>query len=49
MKVTQENTDYITDMDEIGYFKDANEYYNMLDASVKKSQLWEKIIEDTTM
>lgn len=47
--MTQENTDYITDMDEIGYFKDANEYYNMLDASVKKSQLWEKIIEDTTM
>ena len=49
MKVTQENTDYITDMDEIGYFKDANEYYNMIDASEKKSQLWEKIIEDTTM
>ena len=47
--MTQENTDYITDMDEIGYFKDANEYYNMIDASEKKSQLWEKIIEDTTM
>ena len=29
MKVTQENTDEIYDMDEIGYFKDANTVYNM--------------------
>ena len=49
MKVTQENTDYITDKDEIGYFKDANEFYNSKDAVDKKADLWEKITEDDTM
>ena len=49
MKVTQENTDYITDKDEIGYFKDANEFYNSKDAVDKKVDLWEKITEDDTM
>ena len=28
LKVKQENTDTISDMDEIGYFKDANTEYN---------------------
>ena len=37
MKVTQENTDEITDMDEIGYFKDANTVYNTLTAVEKKA------------
>ena len=49
MKVTQENTDSITDMDEIGYFKDANEVYNTKTAEEKKADLWEKITEDDTM
>ena len=49
MKVTQENTDYITDKDEIGYFKDANEFYNSKEAVDKKADLWEKITEDDTM
>ena len=36
-------------MDEIGYFKDANEIYNTKTAEEKKADLWAKITEDDTM
>ena len=36
IKVTGENTDAISDMDEIGYFKDNNQTYNSLTATEKK-------------
>lgn len=49
MKVTQVNSDSIEDPDEIGYFKDRNEVYNMQTAEEKKADLWEKITEDDTM
>ena len=49
MKVTQENTDWTEDVEEIGFFKDANEFYNMKTSSEKKAILWDKLTEDETM
>ena len=46
MKVTQENTDYTDDPYEIGFFKDANEYYNTKTASEKKDILWKMLYEE---
>ena len=47
--MTQENSDYEEDPDQIGYFKDANSYYNLKTAEWKETELWNKITEDTTM
>ena len=49
LKVTQENSEYIEDMEQYGYFHENNAVYNQKTAAEKLDDLWKLTIEDDTM